>query len=295
MMSCLLSNNKKQWHTTLNSNNVLITKKDIQKILKKGGVTVPTKDLSVWQRAFVHKSYIVKNKRNSGSDTESDSDSNGSNCAVQLQERSNERLEWLGDAQLQAAVTQYLFRRYPDRDEGFLTKLRSKLVKTKNLAFLAKKIGLEPYLVVSHHVEFGCQGRENKKMLENTFEAFIGAMYTDFSNLGNVPDHSYGYDIVRQFVITLIEKYNDIVEMILKNDNYKDSLMWFFQKTYNGAYPIYHKEKLENDNFHVYVKQPNSDKIVGRGSARSKKQAEQLSAKNALYYYSRLKMTKPPQ
>jgi len=309
-----------RWYTTLNPSNTLIRRDEIQKILKKGNITIPIKDLSVWQRAFVHKSYIVKDTKQSSDGDDSSSSGNtspsrsprstesgspvsrdgarsppASQTMVPLQGSSNERLEWLGDAQLQAAVTQYLFKRYPDKDEGFLTKLRSKLVKTKNLSFLAKKIGLDPYLIISYHVEFGCQGRINKRILENTFEAFIGAMYTDFSNLKEVPNYAYGYEVVRRFVVTLIEKYNDIVEMILKDDNYKDSLMWFFQKNFSGAYPIYHKEKFENEYFYVFVKEPNSEKVVGRGSARSKKQAEQKAAKNALHYYAKLNMTQAPQ
>jgi ribonuclease-3 len=160
---------------------------------------------------------------------------------------------------------------------------------------LANKLGLAPYLIISYHVEFGCHGRINKRILENTFEAFIGAMFMDFSNLKDVPNYAYGYEVVRRFVITAIEKYVDIVEMIMKDDNYKDSLMWFFQKNFSGAYPIYNKEKFENECFHVMVKEPNSNNVVGRGSARSKKQAEQRAAKSALQYYAKKNMTQAPQ
>lgn len=277
-----LGKNKK-WHTTLNPNNVLITKKNIQDILKKGNITIDINDLSIWQRAFVHKSYVVK------TDNENINENNNINHityqsnAITLQPKSNERLEWLGDAKLQGSVSYYLWERYPDQDEGFLTKLRSKLVKTKNLSFLAKKIGLTPYLLISYHVEFGCQGRTNPRILENTFEAFIGSMFIDFSNKVNA---AYGYEIVRRFIVTIIEKYVDMVDLVMNDENSKDQLMWYFQKNFNGAYPIYLKEKYENDCFYIYILEPNTETIVGRGHARSKKQAEQNAAKNALFYYA---------
>jgi ribonuclease III len=293
-------NNK--WYTILNPNNKYIKEKEIESILEKGGVHsgahTKINNLSLWQKAFVHKSYITKicEGKNARNDKESDSDSdsekeiNNTNeklFQMPLQEESNERLEWLGDGQLQSAVSQYLFERYPEQDEGFLTKLRSKLVKTKNLSFLANKLGFSPYLVISHHVEFGCGGRTNQRILENTFEAFLGAMYLDFSQIPNQkPDYSIGYKMVRKFFITLIENYVDLVEMVIKDDNFKDSLMWFYQKNFNGAYPIYKQEKIENDLFHIYVENPITQKIAGKGSARSKKQAEQIAAKNALQYYS---------
>jgi dsRNA-specific ribonuclease len=77
-----------------------------------------------------------------------------------------------------------------------------------------------------------------------------------------------------------------MADLVIKDDNWKDQLMWYFQKHFNGAYPIYNKEKHENDYFHIYVTEPNSTKVVGRGMARSKKKAEQLAAKQALQFYS---------
>jgi len=279
------SNSKvKKWHTTLNPNNVLITKEEIQDILKKGNINIDINDLSIWQQAFVHKSYVSKNDTTGSGGSENNSRRNSPENIIPLQPKSNERLEWLGDAKLQGAVSYYLWERYPKQDEGFLTKLRSKLVKTKNLSFLAKKIGLSPYLLVSYHVEFGCQGRTNPRILENTFEAFIGSMFVDFAKKVNP---AYGNEVVRRFIITIIEKYVDMVEMVIKDENSKDQLMWYFQKNFNGTYPVYLKEKYENECFYIYVLEPNSKTIVGRGHARSKKQAEQNAAKNALTYYAK--------
>lgn len=279
----------KKWHTTLNPNNILLSKNSIKKILSKGKIDIDIKDIGIWQRAFVHKSYVKKETNANSSENNINEKVRNFDSVIQLQEHSNERLEWLGDAKLQGSVSYYLWERYPKQNEGFLTKLRSKLVKTKNLSFLAKKIGLTPYILLSHHVEFGCQGRTNPRILENTFEAFIGAMFVDFSNKVNP---SYSYEIVRRFVITIIEKYVDIVDLVMNDENSKDQLMWYFQKHFNGAYPIYLKEKHENDCFYIYIKEPDTEKIVGKGHARSKKQAEQLAAKNALGYYAKKDMNK---
>lgn len=279
-------------HAILNPNNVLISAEGVQKVLALGGIHTPIRDLEIWRKAFIHKSYIESKQDNDDTDEDDSSGSNDETISptrvphgvLPLQTDCNETLEWLGDAQLQAAVTHYLFLRYPKQDEGFMTKLRSKLVKTKNLAYLSTKLGLAPYLVISYHVEFGCHGRTNQRILENTFEAFIGAMYLDFAGKRNA---AFGYEVVRRFVIAVIEKYVDLVEMVIKDDNYKDQLMWLFQKSYNGAYPIYEKEKKENEYFHIYVKDPKSNDIVGRGVARSKKKAEQHAAKDALQYYAK--------
>ncbi len=272
----------KKWHTTLNPNNVFVTKKNIQDILQKGNIKIEINDLSIWQRAFVHKSYVLKydsnDEKSCKSMNENSSRRNSPDNVISLQPKSNERLEWLGDAKLQGSVSYYLWERYPEQDEGFLTKLRSKLVKTNNLSFLAKKIGLTPYLLLSYHVEFGCQGRTNPRILENTFEAFIGAMFIDFSNKVSP---AYGYEIVRRFMIAIIEKYVDMVELVIKDENSKDQLMWYFQKNFNGAYPIYLKEKYENECFYIYILEPNTENIIGRGHARSKKQAEQNAAKKS--------------
>lgn len=276
-------NPSKKINASLNPNNILITKSNIQKILRKGKVEENPIDLEIWQTAFVHKSYvqkkdfIVKNDNKNKILLEK-------NKIVPFQKESNEVYEWLGDSLLGTAVTCYLNERYgKHQDEGFLTKLRSKLVRTENLSFLAKKIGLSKYLLISHHVEFSCEGRSNDRILENTFESFIGAMHTDFKRKY---DFSKSFGIIRKFIINIIEKYVDISEMIAKDDNAKDQLMWYFQKNFSGQHPIYNKEKYENDNFYMFINEPGSEKIVGKGFARSKKKAEQKAAKNALEYYA---------
>ena len=95
-----------------------------------------------------------------------------------LQENSNERLEFLGDSILNLTVARYVFDRYPDDNEGFLTNMRTKLVNGKMLAFLGEKIGLQNHVVISKQIESN-RGRSNKNVLEDAFEALIGAIFLD--------------------------------------------------------------------------------------------------------------------
>ena len=173
-----------------------------------------------------------------------------------------------------------------DQDEGFLTKTRSKLVKTETLAKLCLNIKLDKYIVMSQHVELICNGRKNARILEDTFEAFIGALLNDNAD-------SCGYLLCYEFITKLIEDNIDLTELILKDDNYKDQLMRYFQKIFNGKFPKYYQECITstiNDNgtinkkFHMYVLDPAGHKI-GTGVARSKKDAEQKAAKDALNHY----------
>ena len=98
---------------------------------------------------------------------------------IALQPYSNERLEYLGDSVLGGIVSSYLFHRYKTMNEGFLTKLKTKLVRTRMLAAFSRYLGLGKYLLISKHVEEVCDGRKNDRILEDLFEAFLGALFKD--------------------------------------------------------------------------------------------------------------------
>ena len=109
-----------------NENNVYITKKNIKKILRKGGIERDDiEHLELWQEAFVHESYcartdFVKNEKFYGRlDTNYNPELDEYKDIVPLQEKTSERLEWLGDGILQSVMANYLFRRYPNHQEGF--------------------------------------------------------------------------------------------------------------------------------------------------------------------------------
>src|SRR3972149_8204392 len=211
-----------------NENNILLDKKDIHKILITAGIKNKINNLQIWQNAFVHSSYSKNCKRNrkyNGFLQQIDMEAEGdhSDC-LDIQEDSNERLEWLGDGILQSVVASYLWRRYPKQDEGFLTKIRSKLVKTECLSKLARCYGFEKHLLISKHIEDNCNGRNNSHILEDSFEAFIGAMYIYFRE----NNEAKGYDICRRFIINTIENCVDLTELIMNDDNYTDQLMRFY-------------------------------------------------------------------
>ncbi len=269
-----------------NENNILIDKKDVHKILLQAGINNKVKNLQIWQNAFCHSSYSRNCKRNrkyNGFLQQIDLEAEGdhSNC-LDIQEDSNERLEWLGDGIL--VVASYLWKRYPKQDEGFLTKIRSKLVKTECLSKLAKYYGFEKFVLISKHIEENCNGRNNAHILEDSFEAFIGAIYIDF---GGDTNEAKGYEICRRFIINTIEKCIDMTDLIMNDDNYKDQLMRFYQKNFNGKYPIYKEEMFDEESktFYMYVTHPLTNKIVGRGKAQNKKHAEQLAAKQAITFF----------
>jgi ribonuclease-3 len=260
--------------------------------LEKANIKNRVNDLSIWQNAFIHSSYSKNCKRNrkyngflQQSEIENDisSDEEYNEC-IPIQENSNERLEWLGDGILQSVVASYLWKRYPKQDEGFLTKIRSKLVKTESLSKFAKYFGFEEFIIISKHIEENCNGRNNSHILEDSFEAFIGAMFIDFGD----KNESTGFGICRKFIINVIEECVDFTDLIINDDNFKDQLMRFYQKNFNGKFPLYHEEMFDEENkiFHMYVTHPLTNKIVGKGRAQSKKKAEQLAAKQALNFFN---------
>ena len=279
-------------YPVLNDTNILITKKEVQEILLIGGIKEEIQDLEIYQRALIHKSYIedndfIKNEKYYGNISALNQDENPH--ILPLQKISNEVLEWLGDGIIQGVSANYLYNRYKGQKEGFLTKIRSRLVRTATLSKFALILGLDKYLIISKHVEIICCGRENSKILEDSFEAFIGAMMEDFG----VEKEEYGFKIIYKFLINLIENKIDITALILNDDNYKDQLMRYFQKKYNGKYPEYEQQSVENitnnngivnRRFNMCVRD-NDNKIIGEGSAKSKKEAEQKAAKNALMYF----------
>ena len=283
--------NEKKIFPIYNENNFYITKEIIQSILQKANIKREISNLEIWQKSFIHKSYCIqsdfkKNEKFYGSLELNDGSENN---IMPLQNDSNEVLEWLGDGIIQSVVAIYLYKRYNSQREGFLTKIRSKLVKTETLSKLALYLNFDKYLIISKHIEVICNGRKNSRILEDSFEAFIGAMMNDFG----VKNEAEGFSICNTFIINIMEQKIDITELIINDDNFKDQLMRFYQKKYNGKFPKYEQKTLitqvnengiSNKKFHMFVRD-NENNIIGEGIARSKKEAEQKAAKGALMYF----------
>ena len=266
-----------------NRNNKLLDKKFINNILKNFGVKYTVKNLKIWQKAFVHKSYSINRKKKFKNEDFSLPDDGY--AYIPLQKESSECLEWLGDGIIQSVTAQYLWKRYPNQDEGFLTKTRSKLVRTDALARLARYLKLQNNVLLSTYMEEESNGRDNPKVLEDAFEAFIGAMVEDLGK-----DEFEGYKICYQFIIKLFERVIDFAELIKRDNNYKDKLMRYCHQRFKGINPQYENIDITLDGKNkIYTEIvrdiENRDNIIGKASARSKKEAQQQAAKMALEYY----------
>ena len=157
-------------------------------------------------------------------------------------------------------------------DEGFLTKLKIRFVCGEQLAYLSKCLGFDKYMIISKHIEENCDGRNNSNILEDIFEAFLGAMYEDKSD----------FKLVEKFIINVIEKYIDFSETILHDNNYKDQILRYFQHNYQ-IYPTYKTEKNEDNKYECKLYK--DEEYIVSGYGNSKKKSEQDASKRALIKY----------
>jgi ribonuclease III len=254
--------------TPYNDRNRLVGEKEIQAILQAYDVNLPINDINIYRKAFVHKSYCTrKNENFLNGNTHCPA-----NC-LPLQEESNERLEFLGDSVLNIVIADYLFERYPDENEGFLTRMRTKLVNGKMLAHLSREIGLAPYVILSKQIDEN-EGRKNLNILEDAFEAFIAAIYSD-----------HGFHVAKKWIISVIENNLDFVELIKQNNNYKDILLKHYQQNYSYTPKFYEvnvdSSSMNQKTYTICVKD-NNDNILGVGKGASKKEGENMAAYDAI-------------
>jgi ribonuclease-3 len=201
-------------------------------------------NLAVYKLAFLHKSLSKETVR-----------------GIKL---SNERLEYLGDAILGAIVADLLFKRFPYRDEGFLTEMRSKIVSRENLKNLAVKTGVDKMVqnVVPGPGTY-------RSMYGDAFEAFIGAIYID-----------KGYRVAQKFVLDrIISIHVDLNELEATENNFKSKILnWAQKEKHNAAF-----ETIE-ENQHtrlIKVRLVIDEKEIATGQDFSKKKAEQIAAEAA--------------
>jgi ribonuclease-3 len=179
----------------------------------------------------------------------------------------NERLEFLGDAILDAVVAEYLYTKFPDKKEGFLTQTRSKIVNGDYLGQLAIQLGLDKF-IISHAHNFN----SNKHILGDAFEALIGAIYLD-----------HGYKAVKKFVFKqLLKKHINLDQLLKTETNYKSRLIEWAQK---DRKEVSFQTDIEDSNslqpeFISYIKV--DSKVIAKGMGSSKKEAEQNAAKHTL-------------
>jgi ribonuclease-3 len=206
-------------------------------------------NIALYKMAFRHRSAAITHK-------------NGTKC-------SNERLEFLGDAVLGAAVAELLFKNYPFKDEGFLTELRSKIVNRANLNQLAKKLGFAD-LIAFDHKAINFQSK-NHSMYGDAFEALIGAIYLD-----------KGYRFTRTILYKrIIRPYVDIHHLEMTETNFKSRLIeWCQRQGKEVSFDLI--ENGAGESTKLFTVQATIDnENYGIGQDYNKKNAEKLAAEKA--------------
>lgn len=206
-------------------------------------------NLNLYRMAFRHRSVAIALKNGAKS--------------------SNERLEFLGDAILGAVIAEVLFKRYPYKDEGFLTEMRSKIVSRANLNQLSKKLGLDQLIefdnrTVSYPAKQG-------SLLGDAFEALIGAVYLD-----------KGYNFTKDIIINqIIKPHIDIHTLELTETNFKSKLLEWCQR--HGKDVSFERiPDLEDERNKLFSIQAIVDgEILGLGRDYNKKNAEKIAAEKA--------------
>ena len=208
------------------------------------------RDKALLKQAFTHSSHAYEKKLDSL--------------------RSNERLEFLGDAVLQIFISDYLYEKYLKKDEGDLTKLRASIVCEPSLAILSKDLGLGNFLVLGRG-EDKTGGRERDSILADTYEAVIGAIYLDG---GTAPAHEF----LTRNMLPNIDRLTANTQVV----DYKTRLQELFQKTTLTPLKYTTTDTSGPDHAKTFVVELSHDGLViGHGTGKSKKDAEQAAAKMA--------------
>jgi ribonuclease III len=263
-----------------NPENVVIESKDVEKIFKKMGIEKKINNIEFYKQAFIHESYVKPTEKNI-LETEPLAENEYNEEFVKwpaLANESYDRQEFLGDRVIDLIIADYIVNRYPNENEGFLTELKTKIVRGSRLCILAKKLKLYKFVQLSPDAS---RFRKDNDVLEDVFEAFIGAIYKDFGR------HGEAYGICKDFLIKLLERYLNFSHIVNRKDNYKKIL---------GEY--YHEHfKMDIKFKTVSIYGPTNNRIfkssvlnidgfpISTGEGYKSIEAEQMAAKEALKYY----------
>ena len=220
---------------------------NVSDLLNKLHITY--KNLAIYEQALTHPSY---------------------NGDANTKHQDYEKLEFMGDSVLGYVTADLVYKNRPEMSEGDLTKLRSVLVSTKPLAAYARKISLDQYVRIGHSIT-ASQVKESDKILENVFESLIGAIYLDAGLKA-------AYNFIKYILLKDIKSYDA--------DNltdYKTKLQEEIQAEHRDAVQyvtISQSGPAHDRTFTVQVKY--NDIVLGTGTGKSKKKAEEMAAKDAL-------------
>ena len=278
-----------------NINNILITEKDIICILSKYDVNIGNVNhLEYFHQSFTHKSYVKKEVFTDYILECSKKEMGNPDNLLELRPDSYERLEYFGDRVVKIVVSFYLFNRYPHEDEGFMTRLQTKIEDKKNLSILSKELGLGKYFIISKQID-NLNGRHMEKIHEDVFEAFMGALFL-----------SNGFEPCCLLLLNLFETMIDYADKLYCDNNYKDYLLrhhhamkWKFPEYIMiGHAGPHHKRTyimgVENHNLSAsdrkkFIETKNYKELcISFGNGSSKKEGEQKASKMALILYGKL-------
>jgi len=264
-----------------NNTNKDITQDTIERILRAYGWRGSLKKPEIFKQACVHKSYVNRPEvwaEQAASTNEVMEMAPRPEGCMELKEADNEEMEFVGDSILGNIVALYVYDRYPGEGEGFMTKLKTRIVNNKTLGEIARKMGFSQWMIISRHVEEVCNGRNNLRMLGSMLEAWIGAMYFHEGKGG------HGFEMCQKWFIKIIEKYIDFAQLITDDNNFKDQLLRFYQSRWHQP-PKYKEVEVigppHDRTFTMGVLDINGG-IIATYTARNKKVAEQEASRLAL-------------
>jgi len=223
-----------------------VRRSDIERL-----VGMPVADLEIYEHALRHRS-LFRGQATDGTE-------------------SNERLEFLGDAVLGAVAAEVLFRRFPDRAEGLLTRTRATLVNGKALAGYAEALGLGALVLMSDNMD-ASEGRRNQTILADAFEAIVGAVYLDL-----------GFGAAHRFVSRVLAENVSLEQAAADKSNHKSRLLEYVQGLglEQPTYLVVEEEGPSHDRRFTVAAVVQGARM-GVGEDRSKKGAEQKAAREAL-------------
>jgi ribonuclease-3 len=277
-----------------NENNILIESEDIERLLLPFGIKIKVNNVEIFREAMSHYSY-VNQKYYSKFSREMNEMKKKREALVELRDISSERLEFVGDGTIKDILCSYLYLRYkinPKGDEGFMTYLKTKIEDKSSFSRFAKELGLDTYILISKQTEL-IKGRNSDKILEDAFEAFLGALKLD-----------QGQDVCKKLIEYFLENSVDYPSLIYQNENYKDQLMQLFHSN-KWISPIYWEVSCKvggTSTQKIYTMgvldpmttlddkgRPNDIIIIAEGEGTSKQKAEQQAALNALIKFKQIR------
>lgn len=300
-----------------NDKNKDINHNIIKKILEQYNVFYNINNIEIYKRSFIHKSYVHPEVLNDDVILAV----KPPNC-MDLKKHSNERLEFLGDGILECITKFYLYKRFPNEDEGFMTEKKIALVKNDHIGKLAYKMGLHNWYVMSKNAEEK-KIRNNFKKLGCLFESFLGALFLDSNNINIVSNidmfnpyinNGIGFQVCQIFVESIFESLVDWNELLENDDNYKNIFQVMIQKEFKttpdyvildvdeeqkytmGVYLCLNDNSIHNVNINDAIDFKtlsclgditiNDYELIyfGKASHKIKKKAEQLACQNAINF-----------